>query len=212
MFTEKQIKQIKTYGLSEAEVSRQLQIFKNGIPFANVVEVASIGSGIEAFSETEQQNFVQLFESRKEKLDLIKFVPASGAATRMFKFLHRFLENYDPKDEIEIFLQNEENSDLGTFFDSIENFAFSNMVFGKLEFKYPKFKDFDKGLKSFLFVQEMLGEEGLNFNNSPKVFVPFHKYNYDYITAFGEQLYEAAFYATSNGVANIHFTVSEEHP
>lgn len=211
MFTENNRHQIKLHGLSEAEVERQLEIFKKGIPFTDVVEAASVGNGIEAFSEGEQQYFANLFETQKDKLDLLKFVPASGAATRMFKFLHRFLESYDGKKDIDAFLQKEKNKDLKTFFDSIENFAFSDKIFKSLEAKFPGFYDFEKGKRSMLFVQEMLGENGLNFGHTPKGLVPFHKRGNDYVTAFGEQLYEAAFYATSNGVANIHFTVSEEH-
>src|SRR5690554_2809379 len=166
MFTEKNKQQIKSHGLSETEIERQLEIFKNGIPFVNVVEAASIQNGIEVFSEPEQQHFRNVFELQKDKLELLKFVPASGAATRMFKFLHGFLENYDPKDDLEIFLQNEENSDLRTFFDAIGNFAFSATIFRNLESKYPEYKGFEKGIKFFLFVQEMLGEDGLNFSNT----------------------------------------------
>ncbi len=209
MFTEKNIQQIKAHGLSEADVKDQLQIFKNGIPFANVAEAASIENGIEVLSEKEQQHFAQLYELGKDKLDLLKFVPASGAASRMFEFLHQFLENYDPKLEIESFLQKEENKNLEQFFESIEKFAFSDLVFRELEVKYRDFKTFEKGKKYYLFVLEMLEESGMNFNNTPKGLVPFHKYGENYVTAFGEQLYEAAFYATSKGVADLHFTVSE---
>ena len=211
MFTENNKQQIKSHGLSQAKVERQLEIFKNGIPFADVVEAASIGNGIELLSEKEQRHFVNLFESRKNNLDLLKFVPASGAATRMFKFLHRFLESYDIKDDIDSFLQKKENKDLKTFFDSIEKFAFSDMVFKSLESKFPEFSAFEKRKRFLLFVQEMLEEDGLNFDNTPKGLVPFHKHDRDYVTAFGEQLYEGAFYATSNGMATLHFTVSVEH-
>lgn len=211
MFTEKNRKQIKAHGLSKLEVERQLAIFKRGIPFVHVMDSISIENGIEVFSESEQQHFVKLFETQKDKLDLLKFVPASGAATRMFKFLHRFLENYKPAQDIELFLQKEKNKDLKLFFASVEDFAFSDLVFKRLESKYPGFKQFDKGRRFVLFVQEMLGKEGLNFNFIPKGLIPFHKHGNEYITAFEEQLYEAAFYGTSNGVANLHFTVSEEH-
>ncbi len=211
MFTEKNRKQIKAHGLSELEIERQLAIFKRGIPFANVVDSVSINNGIEAFSESEQQHLVNLFESQKDKLDLLKFVPASGAATRMFKFLHRFLETYKPSDDIDEFLQKEENRDLKLFFDSIEDFAFSDLVFKSVESKYRGFQDFEKGKRFVLFVEEMLGEDGLNFGYIPKGLIPFHKHGKEYITAFEEQLYEAAFYGTSNGVANLHFTVSEDH-
>ncbi|AFL80888.1 hypothetical protein Aeqsu_1395 [Aequorivita sublithincola DSM 14238] len=211
MFTEKNIQQIKNHGLSEAEVTRQINIFKEGIPFANVMAAASANNGIEVFSEKQQQHFVNLFEVEKDKLELLKFVPASGAATRMFKFLHEFLEKYNPAENIDEFLQKEENLNAKLFFESIDDFAFSFLVNRKLKEKYPDFENFNKEKRYYLFVKEILEEDGLNFSNTPKGLVPFHKYGDNYVTAFGEQLYEAAFYVTSNGIANLHFTVSAEH-
>ncbi len=211
MFTEKNIQQIKNHGLSETKIIKQLNIFKEGIAFANVVEPASADNGIKVFPEKEQQIFANIFEAEKDNLDLLKFVPASGAATRMFKFLHQFLETYENKNNIDLFLQNDENRNLKTFFESLQKFAFSELVFQKLEAKYPDYLNFEKGKRYYLFVQEMLEESGLNFNNTPKGLIPFHKYGETYVTAFGEQLYEAAFYAAPNGIANLHFTVSEGH-
>ncbi len=212
MFTEKNIKQIKNHGLSEAKIIKQLNIFNEGIPFANVVEAASTGNGIAVLSTKEQNHFASLFDDKIDELDLLKFTPASGAATRMFQFLHRFLDEFDfEKDNIDEFLQKEENNDLEKFFNSSKKFAFSDLVTESLHKKYPDFQQFEKGKQHYLFVKEMLEETGLNLNETPKGLVPFHKYGENYVTAFGEQLYEAAFYATSNGIANLHFTVSEEH-
>ena len=212
MLTENNIQQIKSYGLSTTEIERQIQIFKNGIPFANIVEAASPKNGIEVFSEKEQQDFVNLFESKRSELELLKFVPASGAATRMFKFLHKFLAQINPEqDDIDQILQKENNKDLRIFFSGLENFAFSDLVFERLYAKNPEYKTFEKRRRYLLFVQEMLEEDGLNFSDTPKGLVPFHMYDGDYVTAFDEQLYEAAFYATFNGTANLHFTVSDEH-
>src|SRR5690606_8351258 len=179
------------HGISEAKIKLQLQIFKEGIPFTNIMEPASTDTGIEVFSEKEQQHFASLFESVKDELDLLKFVPASGAATRMFKFLHQFLEYYYfEKNDIDKFLQKEENQNLKFFFDSIDKFAFSALVKKSLDEKYPDFNNFEKGKRYYLFVKEMLEETGLNFSNTPKGLVPFHKYEENYVTAFGEQLYE----------------------
>ena len=212
MFTEKNQKQIKEHGLSEEKVARQLEIFKEGIPFANVVEPASANKGVAVFSESEQDHFVALFEAEKDNLDLFKFVPASGAATRMFKFLHQFLDDFDPeKDDIEQYLQKEEHQNLKTFFGSLDKFAFFPLVKEKLETKYPDHQNLPKGKRYYFFVKTMLEESGLNFSNTPKGLVPFHQYPEDFATAFGEQLYEAAFYAASKGIANLHFTVSEGH-
>ncbi len=212
MLTEKNLHQIKNHGLTAATVTHQLTIFKKGIPFTNIVEPAGVGSGIEKFSEKEQQHYASLFEKEKEKLEIVKFVPASGAATRMFKFLHQFLENFNPEtDAIAVFLEKEENKNLNTFFSSIEKFAFSDLIIKQLETKYPDYQELSLENKYYYFVQEMLEESGLNYSNTPKGLVPFHKYGANYITAFGEQLYEAAFYATSKARANLHFTVSAKH-
>lgn len=212
MFTEKNLEQIKSHGLSKDEITRQLLIFKNGIPYVNVVEAAGADNGIQILSEKEQQEFAASFDKRKEQLDLLKFVPASGAATRMFKFLHRFLEEFDSKiDNIDEFLEKEENRNLKTFLTSLDRFAFSDLVYAKLESDVPDFKNLSKGEKYFQFVKEMFDEKGLDFSNTPKGLVPFHKYPGEYKTAFDEQLFEAAFYTSSNGQANIHFTVSDAH-
>lgn len=212
MFTEKNLRQIESHGLSKEEISRQLLIFKNGIPFSNVAAAASADFGIQILSEKEQHDLATLYENSKDQLELLKFVPASGAATRMFEFLHQFLENFNPdKDNIDRFLELEENQDLKIFLESIKDFAFSDLVFDKLKSHSPDFEKLSKDEKYFQYVIEMFDEEGLNFSNTPKGLVPFHKYTREYRTAFEEQLYEAAFYATSNGLANLHFTVSDAH-
>ncbi len=212
MFTEINLQQIKNHGLTEAQVQNQLNIFKKGIPFVNIVEAASENNGITVFSEEEQKELVSLFDAQKDSLDLLKFVPASGAATRMFKFLHQFLENFNPDTvNLESYLEKEENKNLKTFFNAKDSFAFSALIRERLLEKYPDYNTLTKAKQYSYFVQEMLNETGLNYSNTPKGLVPFHKYGDDYVTAFGEQLYEAAFYATTKGIANLHFTVSENH-
>ncbi len=212
MFTDKNREQIKTHGLAEATVKDQMKIFKNGIPFANIVGAASAYKGVEILSEKTQHDFVNLFEAEKDTLELLKFVPASGAATRMFKFLHQFLEDFNfETDDIETYLLRDENKDLKPFFASLDKFAFSTLVKEKLAKNHPDFENLQKGKQYFLYVKEMLEEDGLNFNNTPKGLIPFHKYGENYVTPFGEQLFEAAFYASSNGTARLHFTVAAEH-
>ena len=99
MLNQKDVQQIEESGHTVESVAKQLETFVRGIPFSNVVTTASIGNGIEEISEENQQKLVDLFEREKQQLELVKFVPASGAATRMFKFLHQFLKNYDPDEQ-----------------------------------------------------------------------------------------------------------------
>ena len=211
MFNDKNRHQMQAHGLSETEVQRQIDIFKKGIPFAHIVEAASIENGILVLSEKEQQYFAHLYDSERENLELLKFIPASGAATRMFQFLHQFLETYNPLENIDHFLEKKENKELKRFFSSLDKFAFYDAVIEHLKAKIANYEKREKGEKFLLFVSEMLGKNGLNYENTPKGLVPFHKHKSEFITAFGAHLNETAFYAAVNGEANLHFTVSEEH-
>jgi len=114
--TKKDIQQLKDHGLTIEKVFRQIESFSNGIPFVEIVTAASIGNGIEAIAQENQQKLINFYEGKKNKLDIVKFIPASGAATRMFKFLFEFLENYDPeKKKLKSFIKNGDYKELSTF-------------------------------------------------------------------------------------------------
>lgn len=210
MLTKKNLLQIKNHGLTQKTVLNQIQIFSNGIPFTDVVEPAAAGNGIEILSESEQNQLVAIFEEKKNSLELLKFIPASGAATRMFKFLNAFLEDFDSeKDKLKDFLKKDVN--LKTFFERSNDFAFANQVYQKLGENYPNYGSWPKEERYPAFVKAMLSAEGLKYNKTPKGLIPFHKYPEGAATAFEEQLLEAAYYINSNGKARLHFTISKEH-
>jgi hypothetical protein len=212
MLTKKDLQQIEDHGLSVDTVVKQLETFVREIPYMEIVTAASVGNGIEVIPTTVQQKLISLFEKRQDKLEIVKFVPASGAATRMFQFLHQFLEEYKPEEELlNRYLKKGDQSELIKFFDSLKEFAFVNPLRKKIRKNYPEFKRSKKGMRSYLLVKSMLEEKGLNFNKLPKGLIPFHKYTKYATTAFEEQLYEAAFYASVKDEALIHFTFSEEH-
>jgi hypothetical protein len=212
MLTDNDEKQINQHGLSIDEVQRQLDTFKRGIPFTNIVTAASIGNGIEQIAAENQLKLIDLYDKKRNNLDLVKFVPASGAATRMFSFLNNFLDSFNPeKETLRNYLKNGDHEDLSTFLDSLQDFAFVNAVRKKVRERYPEYKHGTKGVRAYLFVNLMLNKSGLNFNALPKGLVPFHKYSKYSTTAFEEQLYESTFYATANEEVFLHFTFSEKH-
>ncbi len=212
MLNQKDVQQIEESGHTVDSVAKQLETFVRGIPYSNVVTTASIGNGIEEISEENQQKLVDLFEREKQQLELVKFVPASGAATRMFKFLHQFLKNYDPDEQtLNKYLKKGNYKALDTFLNNLKDFAFVNEVRKKIRELYPDYKTNKKGKRAHYFVKAMLEPEGLGFRNMPKGLIPFHKYKKYYTTAFEEQLYESAFYASAKDNAYSHFTFSEEH-
>ncbi len=206
------IQQLKDHGLTIEKVYRQLESFSLGIPFIEIVTAASIGNGIETITKADQQKLIMFYDKKKDSLDIVKFIPASGAATRMFKFLFEFLEVYDPeKRDLNSFLKKGDYKDLSIFVNSLRDFAFLSVVRKKIRENHPNFKHGTKGLRAYLFVKTMLEEGGLNYTNMPKGLIPFHKYKKYATTAFEEHLYETAFYASVNDNVYLHFTFSEKH-
>ncbi len=210
--TKEDIKYFKEHGLTLEKVYRQLEAFSLGIPFVNIITAASIGNGIEQISVENQQKLIDFYEDKKDKKEIVKFVPASGAATRMFKFLYEFLEEYTP-DELKYntYIKSGDHEMLTTFINSVRDFAFLNTVRKKIRDNYPDFKHGTKGVRAYLFVKTMLEEKGLNYGNLPKGLIPFHRYKKYSTTAFEEHLYESAFYASVNKNAYLHFTFSKKH-
>jgi hypothetical protein len=204
--SKKDIEQLKGHGLTIEKIYHQLKTFSDGIPFVDVLNAASINNGIESISIDDQKKLIEFYDSRKNNLVIIKFVPASGAATRMFQFLFKFLEDYNPNEtKLNSYLKKGEYQLLETFINSIKDFAFLNAVRKKIRELYPDFKHGTKGTRIYLLVKTMLEEKGLNFSNLPKGLIPYHKYNKYVTTAFEEHLYETAYYGSVNNNAYLHF-------
>ncbi|MCW8980655.1 DUF4301 family protein [Altibacter sp.] len=212
MLTNKDLQQIKDHGLTVDAVVKQLETFVRGIPPVHIITAASKGNGIEVIPQNVQEKLIARYEAEKDGLEIVKFVPASGAATRMFQFLHEFLDTYDPKNEkLNTYLKEGERKELTTFLNALKDFAFVNDVRKVIRNNYPDYKHCKKGQRCYYFVKAMLERDGLNFGNLPKGLIPFHKYTKYATTAFEEQLYESAYYASSKDDAYLHFTFSEAH-
>ncbi len=209
MFSDKDTQQIINHGLTVEKVNNQIEIIKSGMIYSNLVEAATIGNGILKIDAEKQQDYIDRFESNRNQLSIVKFVPASGAATRMFKFLFQFLENY--KSEVPIELYAQKNNAVSVFLNGLEKFPFYETVREKVVQTMPNFNSLTLGEQCVLFVKTMLDANQLNYSFYPKGLLPFHKYKNDVSTAFKEHLIEATMYASSNNQANLHFTISEAH-
>ncbi len=203
----KDLEQLDSKGISKEKVENQIQTFKEGIPFVQLSQAAVVGNGILRFSEKEQLDLLQYFEDNRGNLDLLKFVPASGAASRMFKAMFNFLEAFDPsKEKLSEYLERTGDKDAQKFTENLPDFPFYDLIMSRIEGKAS-----NKDEEAYLFVKEMLTESGLNYGFYPKGLLPFHKYSSGTATPFEEHLKEAALYAKTKGKANLHFTVSEQH-
>ncbi|WP_373058482.1 DUF4301 family protein [Zunongwangia sp. H14] len=210
--SEKDLSQIREKGISEQEVESQIGIFRRGNIKVDISEAATVGKGIFSFSEEDKQQLISLYEDKKEDLEIIKFVPASGAATRMFKALHNFVDEFDPSEEsLRDYLDKKENHSLQKFFEGMEKLPFYDLALDYARRNTGNFDELSHDEQRLELVKNILFEEGLDLSNYPKGLVPFHKYKDGFRTAFEEHLVEAAHFIAVNGVAKLHFTVSEEH-
>lgn len=199
-------------GITVKKIEQQLALFKTGLPFINLKRAATVGDGILKLNDAEKDQFISLYDSSKDNIDIVKFVPASGAATRMFKFLFRFLKSYQSKDEsINAYINRKKALDISLFFIGLEKLPFYDDVIQHLKNTKPQYSQLTLEEQRIEFVKALLEENQLNYSCYPKGLLPFHRYQDHTATAFEEHLYEAAQYASSNQKAKVHFTISDRH-
>ncbi len=110
MLNEQDLVQLQSRGISVEEVSQQVGYFENGFPWMALEKSATVGDGIIRFSEVDLADFVSLFEQERSALSILKMVPASGAATRMFKSLFEHLTSGESNKESRLFFEKFRNS------------------------------------------------------------------------------------------------------
>ena len=200
MATDLDPKQLAEQGVSQHEIERQIANFVNGFPFLHLEAPATVERGIKRLSPAELERYAEIYD--RWTGTRIKLVPASGAASRMFKALYEALsamETNSPCDE-------KSTKAVDVFFDNSDGFAFGNKLKATLKAKNIDENDRAKTLHAFL------DADGMNYGNSPKGLLLFHSYPEGPRTAFEEHLVEAALYGkTPDGTAELHFTVSPEH-
>jgi hypothetical protein len=210
-FSKKHTDQIEAKDITLLQVEEQLDKFDKKIPFTDITAHASVDHGILKLTSETEEIYEQIYREEHGKLEVVKFTPASGAATRMFKFLYKFLENYDPKKEsINSYINKEKEPEIRLFFIGLEKFPFYDDVLKKMnkteKYRIKKPDEFNRD-----FVHALLAEEGLNYGDYPKGLLPFHQYKRHLATPFQEHLFEAASYACQAGKAKLHFTISKQH-
>lgn len=204
--------QIKEYGIPLKKIEKQFHYYKNGVAKAVLVEPAQVSNGIVKFSDDEIQQKADFFDANKASFKLLKFVPASGAASRMFQFLNEFLNEFDfEKETINAYINRKKEAELPVFIVGLDKFPFFEEISTKLKEIYSNFNTLEKDSKNFYFIKTMLSSEHFNYSNKPKAILPFHKYKSHIATPIEEHLYECTRYSSSNGNSHLHFTVTEAH-
>lgn len=205
MLTEQDKEQLRKKGITEERIAEQLVCFEKGFPYLKLEAAASLDCGIIAPDEEHQKKLLSAWDAyMQEGKTIVKFVPASGAASRMFKNLFEFLAaGYDtPQTDFE-----------KDFFAHIEQFAFFNELNRACqEYENKDVLDLVSTGNYKAVVRRLLEPAGLNYGALPKGLLKFHKYEGGVRTPLEEHLVEGALYAAGkSGKANVHFTVSPEH-
>lgn len=201
MLASSDLKQLQGQGISEQQLQDQIDRFEKGFDPLELAAAATVGNGIMRLSDSEIDQYISIYE--KSELETLKFVPASGAASRMFKALFAILDM-----EESAYLNDETTIQ---FFNEIKDFAFYDDL--KSSFESKNNASFEEAInqKDKRVVAELLNDEGLAYGSLPKGLLRFHRYDDDVRTPVQEHISEGISYASREGKVNIHFTVSPDH-
>jgi hypothetical protein len=197
-FTQNDLRRIKKLGLTPRDVEKQMELYRHGSNYLKLNRPCTINDGIISIRKAAMDEFIKLYERETAKFRLLKFVPASGAASRMF----------------------------AEWFSALESGGFGspalNQLFLRNFKKYPFYSQIKQNKCASEFIEQknvkslldyILSSKGLNFGWLPKALIPFHLYSAGRArTALEEHLFEAAQYVRGAGdVCHLHFTISREH-
>lgn len=207
MFNEKDRLQLAKLGIAESQVLQQIANFKSGFPFSDLVKPAIVGDGLIRLSQEDATKMVLIYNTCSANLDILKFVPASGAATRMFKDLFSFWNGLKNEELIDsLFLKYPEAK---IFFENLEKFPFYEAI---NQVTKNKLKDIAAKKEYQLILEYFLGENGIKYGSLPKGLLKFHKYKTKSRTAIEEHWSEGVSYAKNpSGTVKVHFTISPDH-
>ena len=188
MFSKEDLQQIEQHGLTQVQVEQQIENFRQGFPYLKIVRAAAAGDGVLVMDDEQIAKAEARYDEAAANMKVVKFVPASGAATRMFKELFEYVND------------DKRTPGIDRLLDNIEKFAF-----------WPELSEYIMPDSPDEEIVESIVKTGLCYGAKPKGLVTFHAYADGNRKAVEEHLVEGALYARSGDEVYIHFTVSAEH-
>jgi len=213
MFTDKDLKEIQNREIPLATIEEQISNFKAGFPFINLEAPTTLINGLKKYSPKQIKELAAYYQDNLAHISTLKFVPASGAATRMFSHLFAFRNEYTATTEQIRNLQDDNSfNSVANFFRNISQFAFYKDLKAVMEQNGKNLENCLEHHDYNCILDFLLNEPGHNYAALPKALISFHKYKTNSRTAIEEHLVEAANYCYGNDrSAHIHFTLSPEH-
>lgn len=202
LFSIEDIIRITSHGLTEAQVREQLRHLQTGATPIRLNRPCRVGDGIISILSADMPAFLERHEREAASGRFMKFVPASGAASRMFKDWFGCMEkgSFTTKEAAY------------TFGEDIKKFAFCKEVERLLMQRGKSLEELLEQGRHLEVIKAIITSEGLNYGFLPKALLKFHAYPHGSRTAMEEHMVEAVHYVKSaSGICRIHFTVSAEH-
>ena len=207
--TKKDLEQLGQMGLTPEAVQQQIDNFKKGFPKSRLDDAATpANNGIRCLGDNEIARYEKQYRTLARDKKILKFVPASGAATRMFKDLYSFTATYfGVAKNFE-----KEFPEVKTFLENLRTFAFYNDLKTCMERADLDLDEYMRRGDYSTIINFLLKEQYLGYGSLPKALLKFHRYGAVQRTPLEEHIVEGALYArNSDGTVNLHFTISPEH-
>lgn len=207
-----QLLELEDHGISVFHIKEHFQYIQRGIHPVHLVKPATLNDGIHPLNEEDAQFYAQFYKENLQKLKVKKFIPASGAASRMFQFLIEFVRDFKLGQEtINAYINRSNNQQLSIFLIGKEKFPFYQDLLHHTSQVVENFALLDKDFKDFYLIKELLYAPQFNYINKPKAVLPFHQYPAHFATPLEEHLVEATVYTTNQDRSFLHFTITEDH-
>ncbi|CAM2005987.1 DUF4301 family protein [Acanthopleuribacter pedis] len=204
-FSAEDLKKLEAQGRSLDAIHQQIAMFERGIPFLQLDRACTVQDGIERLAERDHEPYIKHFEKAQAAGRVTKFVPASGAASRMFKALHAAAATLSEKGECD-------DAFLAKFIEGLADFAFYDELKQRLADRAVVLEQPPAASQRGAVLAELLDGDKMAYASLPKGLLSFHRYESGVRTAAEEHFVEARAYAAdSDGRGRLHFTVSPEH-
>ena len=207
--TSEDLVQLQELGLDLVRVQQQIDNFRRGFAKSRLDDAATpANGGIRVLDDNEIAHYEKAYRSLGQGLKLLKFVPASGAATRMFKDLYNFTSTYFGVAGN----FGKEFPEVKEFLENIHTFAFFNDLRDSMAAADLDIEEYLQRGDYSTVINFLLKEQYLGYGSLPKALLKFHRYGEVQRTPLEEHIVEGALYARcTDGTVNLHFTISPEH-
>ena len=205
LFSKQDLQHLTAHGHTPDTVLAQIEMFKRGLPWTTLHRPCLVGDGITVLQPSAMAALEAIYTPAVRAGRGLKFVPASGAATRMFQALIAAYEQQEPVDS-------KNRQDFWQFTKNLHHFAFYDDLQALIGRHGSSIETLASCGRYTELLAHLLTPTGLNYANLPKALLPFHRYPDHCRTPLEEHLVEAAAYTPDcHQVARVHLTVTAAH-